>query len=155
MPSMLTDILDGQKLAGVNTPYLYIGGFRTMFAWHTEDLDMASINILHTGKPKFWYCIGRKDYKKLDQWVKTRYPEPFVSCSQFMRHKTILANPYLLKKEIPDLQIEKLTNQSRPKRRRYYHYLRKCLSLGLQLRIQHRRIREFCHRRLVAYSSKI
>lgn len=112
MPSMLHDVLDNQTLPGINTPYLYIGGFRTMFAWHTEDLEMSSINIMHTGKPKFWYCIGRQDYKKLEQWVRTHHPEPFVHCPQFMRHKIIVVNPYKLKEQIPDLHIEKSTHKA-------------------------------------------
>lgn len=108
MPSMLSDILKGVSMAGINTPYLYIGGFRTMFAWHTEDLDMASINYLHVGKPKFWYCIARHEQKRVENWVRARMPEPFLRCPQFMRHKTVLVDPYLLKREIPDLAIEKL-----------------------------------------------
>ena len=53
-------------LAGITDPYLYIGGFNTMFGWHVEDLNMPSINYNHHGAPKFWYHIGRKDYKKFD-----------------------------------------------------------------------------------------
>ena len=68
---------------------------------------MASINILHTGKPKFWYVIGRRDYKRVENWVRARFPEPFLRCSQFMRHKTVLINPYKLKEELPDIHIEK------------------------------------------------
>jgi len=41
-----------------------------MFGWHVEDLNMASINFNHSGAPKFWYSIGRKDYKKFESYVK-------------------------------------------------------------------------------------
>ena len=59
--SKLGSILDyvnddyGVSIGGVNTPYLYFGMWRSAFAWHTEDLDLYSINYLHFGEPKSWY----------------------------------------------------------------------------------------------------
>jgi len=49
--SILNDGLTS-KIQGVNTPYLYIGSWKTLFAWHKEDLDLGAINYLHFGKPK-------------------------------------------------------------------------------------------------------
>ena len=47
----------GEELPGVTRAMLYFGSWRSMFGWHTEDMDLFSINFLHTGAPKLWYGI--------------------------------------------------------------------------------------------------
>lgn len=95
-------------LAGITTPYLYVGGYGTIFAWHTEDLDMNSINYMHYGATKLWYVISPADAKKFQTCLKNKYPEAFLECPQYFRHKTIVANPYELKKMLPNIRIHKV-----------------------------------------------
>ena len=106
LPSLLNLGLN-QKISGVNSSYLYFGAWKTMFAWHKEDLDLYSINYLHTGKPKFWYGIPRSESHKLEKFIKDSFPENMAKCSEYLRHKTIIVNPYLLLQQIPDLKIAK------------------------------------------------
>ncbi|POM59078.1 Hypothetical protein PHPALM_36182, partial [Phytophthora palmivora] len=53
----LNTILRKIDLPGVTQSMLYFGMWRAMFAFHTEDMDLYSINYVHTGKPKFWYGV--------------------------------------------------------------------------------------------------
>lgn len=68
---------------------------------------MPSINYNHHGAPKFWYHIGRKDYKKFENFVKNCLPEKLLECSQFLRHKTIVINPYFIREYLPDIVLKK------------------------------------------------
>lgn len=95
-------------LSGINNPYLYVGAWKTMFGWHKEDLDLNSINYNHYGKPKFWYCIPTSENKKLEDFAREHFGEGFAKCKDYLRHKTTMINPYLLKQKIPDLKIHKI-----------------------------------------------
>lgn len=46
--------------------------------------------------------------ERITNYVKNISPELFLECKQYMRHKTILINPYALKEKIPDIKIKKL-----------------------------------------------
>lgn len=82
-----------------------------MFAWHTEDLDMCSINYLHYGAPKFWYFVSSDDMKKFEGYVKNKYSEAFLECPHYFRHKTIVVNPYLVKEYNPFISITKVLQE--------------------------------------------
>ena len=103
LDSILKKGLD-KDILGVTTPYLYIGAWKTLFAWHKEDMDLYSINYLHFGKPKYfnylircWYGIPPDQSAKFDEFAKKSFPESFKICPEFLRHKTFLINPVLVK----------------------------------------------------------
>ncbi|KAF0982562.1 hypothetical protein FDP41_011492 [Naegleria fowleri] len=99
LDSVLSRILkkQGITLPGINSPYLYVGSYKSFFAWHCEDLDLYSINYMHFGSPKVWYTIPFPYKNKFEELVKKTFPEQFQTCSQFLRHKTTLISPFTLK----------------------------------------------------------
>ena len=83
-------------LDGVNSSYLYFGMWRALFAWHTEDCDLYSVNYLHYGAPKFWYAIAPEDRERFEILAQGMVPEMWRACPEFLRHKELLISPTLL-----------------------------------------------------------
>ncbi|ODV62417.1 JmjC-domain-containing protein [Ascoidea rubescens DSM 1968] len=89
-------------LSGINDPYLYAGLWKSTFSWHLEDQDLYSINYIHFGAPKQWYSIPQDHQESFYNLMKELYPIEYKSCKEFLRHKTFLVSPTLLrKKNIP------------------------------------------------------
>jgi len=87
----------GARIPGVTSPYLYFGAWRALFAWHTEDLDLYSVNYLHFGAPKTWYCVPPDARGRLERCAASAAPELFAQCRHFLRHKELLLSPALLR----------------------------------------------------------
>ncbi|KAI4809126.1 hypothetical protein KUCAC02_018036 [Chaenocephalus aceratus] len=100
----------GITIEGVNTPYLYFGMWKTTFAWHTEDMDLYSINYLHFGEPKSWYCVPPEHGKRLERLAKGFFPGSSQNCEAFLRHKMTLLSPSILKKY--GIPFEKITQRA-------------------------------------------
>ncbi|CAO1325274.1 unnamed protein product [Diamesa tonsa] len=98
-----------KSISGVNTSYLYFGMWKTTFAWHTEDMDLYSINYLHFGAPKTWYAIPPSEGKKLENLAKTTFREHFAECPSFLRHKMTLISPQVLKQH--NIPFNKITQE--------------------------------------------
>uniref|UniRef100_A0A6P8NUJ1 [histone H3]-trimethyl-L-lysine(9) demethylase n=1 Tax=Geotrypetes seraphini TaxID=260995 RepID=A0A6P8NUJ1_GEOSA len=114
--SRLNTILDvveevcGISIEGVNTPYLYFGMWKTTFAWHTEDMDLYSINYLHFGEPKSWYAIPPEHGRRLERLAQGFFPSSSQGCDAFLRHKMTLISPSILKKY--GIPFDKVTQEA-------------------------------------------
>uniref|UniRef100_UPI0037E7181F lysine-specific demethylase 4A isoform X2 n=1 Tax=Semicossyphus pulcher TaxID=241346 RepID=UPI0037E7181F len=100
----------GITIEGVNTPYLYFGMWKTTFAWHTEDMDLYSINYLHFGEPKSWYCVPPEHGKRLERLAQGFFPGSSQNCEAFLRHKMTLLSPSILKKY--GIPFDKITQEA-------------------------------------------
>lgn len=88
-----------KKVPGVNAAMLYVGTWRASFAFHTEDMNLHSINYLHGGAPKSWYSLGLSQKKRFENLANGYYSSDVLECSEYLRHKTCVISPQKLKEQ--------------------------------------------------------
>ncbi|EFN59438.1 hypothetical protein CHLNCDRAFT_137990 [Chlorella variabilis] len=94
-------------IPGVTSPMTYFGMWKSFFGWHKEDIDLYSVNYLHFGAPKVWYCVSPRDNPKFDAMAQALYPDLHRACHGFMRHKDILISPRMLRSyNVPYIQAK-------------------------------------------------
>lgn len=93
MLQLLRDENNGEDLPGVTRSMLYVGMWKAMFAFHTEDVNLCSINYVHAGAEKSWYAIAPEHGKRFEALAEGYFAEGFLKCKEFLRHKTCMLNP--------------------------------------------------------------
>jgi hypothetical protein len=58
-------------------------------------MDLASVNYLHYGAPKSWYCIPPAHRERFERVLQGLLPDMFRACPEFLRHKVRVATPFL------------------------------------------------------------
>lgn len=84
------------KMPGIQSPYTYVGQAFSSFGMHLEDGNLGSINFLHSGAEKLWYIIPKEENHKLERFCKKVSKN--VACTFYLRHKTLMISPSILKK---------------------------------------------------------
>lgn len=103
--SYLTDVTG--TIEGVHTPFVYVGAWGTMFAWHVEDGLLGAINYLHRGQPKVWYVVSPSHKAAMDALL-TRFSanDP---CPGHQNHKSLVISPVILEENnIPYARVSAL-----------------------------------------------
>ena len=84
-------------IPGLNQSMLYFGQWRSFFALHTEDCELQGASYLHWGAPKRWYIVPPSHAARVRSLAAANFPELQQSCPNFLRHKTTLFSPAVLK----------------------------------------------------------
>ena len=84
--------------------------WRATFPWHVEDMDLYSINYIHYGEPKTWYAISPADGKRFEAFAGSLFNEQSQRCPAWMRHKTSLINPSLIRQN--GIKVKKLVHKA-------------------------------------------
>lgn len=83
---------------GITSSYLYFGAYKSTFAWHTEDMELYSINYLHFGAPKTWYTVPPAYGHAFEKVANELFPMSYSNCNGHLRHKTAVISPEILRK---------------------------------------------------------
>jgi len=78
---------------GVTCATLFVGMWRTAFAWHTEDYDLSALNFHHMGAPKHWYGVPAAHAQRFQAMCAQLFPGQQPRCKAFLRHKHFIVSP--------------------------------------------------------------
>ncbi|PFH33963.1 histone lysine demethylase JMJC1/KDM5D/JARID1D [Besnoitia besnoiti] len=99
-----------RDVAGVTSPWLYIGMVFSTFCWHTEDNYFAACNYHHWGSPKIWYLIPPSRAPSVERLLQSYLVE---KDSDYVLHSlTVQLPPSLfVENRLPVYRIEQHANE--------------------------------------------
>lgn len=92
----LLQICNADKISGINMPWVYVGMLYSSFCWHYEDVMMYSINYMHKGEGKMWYCIPPQDRAKFERIAKEKLAILFEEDPNMLLNITAMISPVYL-----------------------------------------------------------
>lgn len=85
----------GINPSGLLSTHTYFGEYKTVYAWHTENMDASLANYLHYGEPRTWYSIPAHDAHRFELLLEQLISYPTSSAAP-LRHNPIIATPQYL-----------------------------------------------------------
>lgn len=85
------------RIPGVQTSFVNVGMEGTFFCAHTEDSNIASVNVLLEGAPKVWYILPYKEAHKFRKLFGELEGGNMV-CKTSINHKCFVISPWILAK---------------------------------------------------------
>lgn len=93
-----SSLKDEDLMPGIQNSYVNIGMLFTWFCIHREDSDLASVNYLHCGAPKYWFCVPKSEGPKLEAALLDMLGKKFsFECKTVYRHKCFIVDESFLR----------------------------------------------------------
>jgi hypothetical protein len=85
-------------IEGINKSYIYASYStgQTATAIHSEDCAWFSVNLVLVGAPKLWLSVEPASNEKFEAGLNDLFPGQLLSCSQRIRHLSMLLAPSVL-----------------------------------------------------------
>jgi len=101
------------KIAGVTTPYCYVGGAGSGFMMHAEDQNLASCNYLLAGHAKVWYVVPPAFYAATVRVLLAEFAgadSAIERCPHAAMHKRYLVHPDVLR-DVHGIPVSRIVQQ--------------------------------------------
>ena len=91
--------LEDSNIDGLARPFLYFATAGSLFPMHTEDKDLLSLNLQHSGPPKVWFAAGQNQKSLVEEVLRansSNYRDNLCKCKECVRHKEDWLHPEVM-----------------------------------------------------------